>query len=69
MAGTEQKDKNIWLKVLIGILFSLIMCSFSLSGSAFSKALDNSSEIKEIKTNYEWIVKSLDRIEKALGVK
>ena len=68
----EEKTKNdrgIWLKVLITFLFALIMTSFTLAGTALSKSQSNEGDIKVLNTNDEWIMRSLDRIEGALGTK
>ena len=65
----EINGKGIWLKVLIGFLFTLILISFTLAGNALSLANGNSGEIKSIQTDISWVKASLDRIEGALGTK
>ena len=65
----EQNGKSIWLKVLVGFLFTLILMSFTLGGNALSKAQTNEGEIKVLKANYNWIKESLKRIEGAVDTK
>ena len=54
-------SKSMWLKVIIGFLFALIMGAYTLAGAANIKATASETDIS-------WIKASLTRIEDSLKI-
>lgn len=61
-----EKTKDMWLKVLIGFVLSLILLSFGFTAAGLDKKVDKDvfNEHKEkLTTQFGYIKESLERIE------